>query len=76
MFKDLCARYYKKKKRFKESLMKGIKNLLKKSKKQEYGGKQFKNLSEIEKERLVEYRKNIINCEKINICYKQRLLIL
>ena len=56
--------------------MKGIKNLLKKNKKQEYGGKQFKNLPEIEKERLVEYRKNIINCEKINICSKQRLLIL
>ena len=38
---------------------------LKKKKKQEYGPKRCKNLSEDEKQKLVEYRKNIIEWDKM-----------
>ena len=41
-----------------KSLVKGIKNFLKKkNKKREYGHEQDKNISEDEKQKLVEYRK-------------------
>ena len=60
--KDLCARYYQK----------NIEKIQRKScerYKQEYGCKKYKNLSETEKERVVEYRKIYHELQKnIKIC--------
>ena len=54
--------------------MKGIKICLKKRKnEEEYGPEQYKNLSEYEKQRLVEYRKKIIKYEKIKQLHKYRV---
>ena len=58
------ARYYKKRKRFEKGSWKVLKSFWRKKKKQQYGHKQYKTLPEDEKERLAEYRKNIINVEK------------
>ena len=56
----------KTKKRFKKSLVKGIKILLKKkkNKKREYSCEQYKNLSEDKKQRLVEYIKVYYEMQK------------
>ena len=54
--------------------MKDIKIILikKKKKKQQYGRERYKNLSENEKNKLVEYRKNITKREKMLYCnYKK-----
>ena len=64
MSKDLSDRYYEKKQKqkkdSKKSLVKGIKIFLKgkKKSKQEYCRDSYKNLSEDEKQNLVEYRKS------------------
>ena len=48
-----------------KSLVKGIKNFLKKkNKKREYGHEQDKNISEDEKQKLVEYRKRYYEMQK------------
>ena len=56
--KNSCARYYQEKQR------KDIKILLKKkkTKNQQYDRDLHKNLSETEKQKLVEYRKDIMKC--------------
>ena len=63
MYKDSSPKHYQfNKERLHERLMKDIKvqSLSKeeKEKKQQYGGKRYKNLPEDENQRLVEYRKN------------------
>ena len=62
MPKNLIAKSYQKnKKRLQKKLVKDIKIFLKKQKKkQQYGCERYKNLSEEKKQKLVEYRKNII----------------
>ena len=63
MSKDSSAKYYQNnKERLQKNLVKGIKVFLKKKekKKQQYGRERCKNLPEDEKQRLLEYRKNII----------------
>ena len=62
MPKNLIAKSYQKnKKRLQKKLVKDIKIFLKKKKKkQQYGCERYKNLSEEKKQKLVEYRKNII----------------
>ena len=63
MPKDSSAKYYQNnKERLQKNLVKGIKVFLKKKekKKQQYGSERCKNLPEDEKQRLLEYRKNII----------------
>ena len=60
MFKKLSAKYYQEnKERLQKKLVKDIKMFLKKKKKkkQQYGRERYKNLSEDEKQKLVEYRK-------------------
>ena len=48
-----------------KSLVKGIKNFVKKkNKKREYGHEQDKNISEDEKQKLVEYRKRYYEMQK------------
>ena len=80
MSKDQCDRHYQKKKkkkrnnnkkkkakkRFKKCLVEDIKVSLKKKKniKQKYDRRQYKNLTETEKERLVEYRKRYYEIRK------------
>ena len=66
MFMDSSASFYKKQR---ESSKKGSWNVSKfshrkKEKQQQCGWKGYKILPEDEKERLVEYRKNITKCEK------------
>ena len=58
-------------------LLKGIKIFLKrkKKKKQQYGRERYKNLSEDEKQRLVEYTKYIIKYEKMKQLHKERLIV-
>ena len=62
------AKYYQ---QDKESLQKKARekyqNLSKEKKKQQYGCEPYKNLSEDEQNKLIEYRKNIIEAEKT--CY-------
>ena len=62
MFKNLSAKYdQESKERLQKQLMKDIKIFLKKkkkkSKKQQYSCERYKNLSEDEKQKLIEYRK-------------------
>ena len=60
MSKKLSAKYYQEnKERLQKKLVKDIKMFLKKKKKkkQQYGRERYKNLSEDEKQKLVEYRK-------------------
>ena len=59
--------------RLKKSVVKGIKifQKKKKNKKQQYGCEDYKNLSEDEKQKLVEYRKKIsLNTKKLKFFYK------
>ena len=68
MCKKLLAKYYQEnKERLQKKLVKDIKVFLrkKKEKKQQYGRERYKNLSEDEKQNLAEYRKNIIEWEKM-----------
>ena len=60
MYKNSSAKYYQKNKEIlQQQIIRDIKFFLKKrKKKQEYGPEQYKNLSEDEKQRLVEYRKS------------------
>ena len=53
-------------------LLKDIKIFLikKKNRNRKYGCERYKNLSEDEKQKLVEYRKNNFKCTKIKTCYK------
>lgn len=44
--------------------MKGKKIFVKKDTKREYGRERYKNLPEYEKQRLMEYRKNILKSKK------------
>ena len=63
MFKKLSAKYYQEnKERLQKKLVKDIKMFLKKKKKkkQQYSRERYKNLSEDEKQKLVEYRKKKI----------------
>ena len=64
MSKTLSAKYYQEnKERLQKKLVKNIKIFLKKKKKKkqrQYGRERYKNLSDDEKQKLVEYRKNII----------------
>ena len=55
-----------------KTCVKDIKILLikKKTKKQQYGRKRYKNLSEDEKKGQLSIEKDIMNCEKIKICFK------
>ena len=55
MFKELSAKYYQNNK---ERLQRKVLSMRKKKKRQ-YGRKQYKNLSENERQRVVEYRKKI-----------------
>ena len=67
MSKDSSAKYYQKnKERLQKKACKDTKVFLKKKKKkkQQYGCEQYKNLPEDGNQKLVEYKKNIINCEK------------
>ena len=60
MSENLSSKYYQEnKERLQRTLMKDIKMFLKnkKKKKQQYGQERYKNLSEYEKQKLVEYRK-------------------
>ena len=57
MSKSISARYYEENK---ESLPKELMKDTKKEKKQQYGRERYKNLSEDEKQKLVEYNKR--NC--------------
>ena len=62
MSKKLSAKYYQEnKERLQKKLVKDIKMFLKKKKKkkQQYGPERYKNPSEDEKQKLVEYRKKI-----------------
>ena len=68
MSKDSSANYYQdNKERLQKKLLKDIKVFLKKKKekKRQYGCGQHKDLPEDRKQKLVEYRKNIIKCEKV-----------
>ena len=63
MSKNLSAKYYQEnKKRLQKKVLKDIKIFLKKKKKkkQQYGCECYKTLSEDEKNKLVVFRKNII----------------
>ena len=63
MSKNLSAKYYQEnKERLQKKLVKDIKIFLKekKQKKRQYGGECYKNLSEDKKQKLVEYRKNLL----------------
>ena len=67
MSKTLLAKYYQEnKERLQEKCAKDIKIFLKKKKgkKQEYGCERYKNLSEDEKQKLVEYRKKYYTMRK------------
>ena len=70
MFREASVKYHQKKeKSFLKSIAKDIKTLLirKKTKsKKQYGSKQYKNLSEDEKQKLVEYRKIYYEMRKNN----------
>ena len=58
MHKCLSAKYYQEnRERLQKRLMKDIKIFLKKNKKQLYGHKRYRNLSEDQKQKLAEYRK-------------------
>lgn len=48
-------------------MLKDSSNLSKKEKKEEYGRKRYENLPEHEKQRLVEYRKNIITFHNFSV---------
>ena len=67
----------KKVSRFRKSLAKDIKIFLtkKKNKKREYCRERYRNLLETEKQRLVEYRKDIMKCEKIKTYYEYKKII-
>ena len=68
MSKDLSARYYKKNQRkASKKAHESYQDLYEeeKSKKQKCGRERYKNLPEDKKQRLAEYRKNIINYGKI-----------
>ena len=54
-------------------MLKDSSNLSKKEKQQEYGRKRYENLPEHEKQRLVEYRKNIRKYGKITLLHKQKV---
>ena len=75
MSENLSAKYYQEiKERLYKKLVKDIKIILikKKKKKRQYGRERYKNLSENEKNKLVEYRKNITKREKMLYCnYKK-----
>ena len=77
MFKTLLAKYYpENKERLQKNLVKDIKIFLKKKKKkkQQYGCEHYKNLSEDEKQRLVEYRRKYHGTRKmLHYNYKKRL---
>ena len=62
MAKNVSAKYYQeKKKNYKKQLLKDTKIFLKrKVKKPQYGCERYKNLSEDEKQELVEHRKEIL----------------
>ena len=63
--KYLPAKYYQdNKERLQIKACKRYQNLSKEKKKQQYGREHYKNLSENEKNKLVEYRKNITEWEK------------
>ena len=67
MFKDLLAKYHQENKvrLQRKKLMEDIKIFLKKKQKWHYGCRCYKNLSEYEKQKLVEYRKkNILSAKK------------
>ena len=67
MSKNLSAKYYQEnKKRLQKKVLKDIKIFLKKKKKkkQQYGCERYKNLSEDEKQKLVEYRKKYYRMRK------------
>ena len=58
MSKTLSAKYYQEnKERLQEKACESIKIFLKKKKKPQYGHERYKNLSEDEKQKFVEYRK-------------------
>ena len=58
MSKNLSLKYFRENK---ERLQKNIKIFLKKkNKKRQYGRERYKNLSEDQKQKVAEYRKNII----------------
>ena len=63
MSKNLPVKYYQEgKERLQKKLMKDIKIFLKKkkNKKRQYGRERYKNVLEDEKQKLVDYKKNII----------------
>ena len=64
--KDSSAKYYQNNKEIlQKKLVKDIKVFIKKKKKkQQYGCKGYKNLSEDEKQKLLEYRKNYYKMRK------------
>ena len=67
MYKKSSAKYYQENKEtLQEKLTKVIKVFLKKKKneKQQYDRERYQNLSEDEKQKLVEYKKNIIKRKK------------
>ena len=69
MSKNLSAKYYQEiiKERLLKKLVKGIKIFLKKKKKKkwQHGLERYKNLSKDKKQKLVEYKKSIIEWEKL-----------
>ena len=66
MSKDSSVKYYQdNKERLQKKLGKNIKAFLKKKRKKwQFGRKRYKNLQEGEKQKLVEYRKKILENEK------------
>ena len=65
MSKNLSAKYYQEnKERLQKKLVKDIKIFLKKTKYQQFGRERYKNLSEDEKNKLVEYRNKYYRMRK------------
>lgn len=74
MFKGSSVRYYKKRENMKKNKSrKRHQNLTEEEqkKKWKHGRERYKNLSEDNIEKLVEYRKNdIMKCKNVKICYR------
>ena len=77
MFRNLSAKYYQENnERLHNKIVKYIKAILKKKKKKkrQYGWERYKYLSEDEKQKLVEYRKDIKEWEKMTNNHYMKLL--
>ena len=76
MFKNLSAKYYQEnKERLQEKACERYQNLSKekKEKKRQYGHDHYKNCLQVEKQKLVEYKKNIIEWEKMFYYYYNKV---